>query len=122
METAATIRPATPADIIVIAALNDALIQEEYRQRDPLINRDWAKDHGVAYFRDILTRESHVCLVAVAQDLIVGYLAGHIYGPSDLRPVRSAELESIYVDTAWRSRRVGEHLVRTFLEWSRTHS
>jgi ribosomal protein S18 acetylase RimI-like enzyme len=123
MDTAAaTIRPATPADVIVIAALNDALIQEDSGQRDSLINREWAKLYGTAYFSDILANDTHICLVAVVQEMVVGYLAGHTYGPSDIRPVRSAELDSIYVDVAWRSRRVGELLVRAFLEWSRTRN
>ena len=111
------IRVATPADIPAIVALNDALFQEDSGQRDPFVDVDWAKQHGVEYFTPRIAGERCTCFVATAEE-VVGYLAGYIYGPNDLRPVVSAELESIFVRPQWRDRLVGMRLVDTFLAWA----
>jgi ribosomal protein S18 acetylase RimI-like enzyme len=102
-----------------VVRLNDGLFQEDSRVRDPLVNHDWAKQHGEAYFAGLVTNEAYVVLVAEAARQLVGYLAGHTYGPSDFRPVVAAELESIFVEPEWRGQGIGEQLSHAFLTWAR---
>jgi ribosomal protein S18 acetylase RimI-like enzyme len=112
------IRRATQADLPAIVALNDALFREDAGQRDPLVNHDWARQHGQAYFAGLLERGASAVLVAEAEGPVVGYLSAYTYGPSDFRPVVAAELESTCVDAAWRGRGVGARLVQVFLAWA----
>ncbi|MFO7168058.1 MAG: GNAT family N-acetyltransferase [Chloroflexota bacterium] len=115
---AINIRRAAEADVGAIVALNDQLFQEDSGTRDPLVNHAWAREHGAAYFGGMLERASYICLVAEAQGAVIGYLAGHTRDANDYRPAITAELESICVAPAWRSRGAGEQLVRAFLSWA----
>jgi GNAT superfamily N-acetyltransferase len=119
MDANATVRRAGSADIAAIVALSDTLFQEDSGQRDPLMNHDWAKQHGQGYFASLVEAPAYLVLVAEADDTVVGYLAGSISEPGELRTVRSAELESMCVAPSWRGRGVGEALARGFLEWAK---
>ncbi len=48
----------------------------------------------------------------------VGYLAGCNEKPTELRPVRIVELQSMYVEAGRRGRRVGSALIDAFLAWA----
>jgi ribosomal protein S18 acetylase RimI-like enzyme len=113
-----TVRAATAADVPAIVSLSDTLFQEDSGQRDPLMNHDWAKLHGRRYFAGLLDDPAYIVLVAARAGAVVGYLAGSTAEPGDLRPVRTAELESMCVAPGERGRGVGEALARAFLEWS----
>lgn len=113
------IRRATSADVPAVVALSDALFQEDSGERDPLLNHDWAKTYGQAYFADLLEDPAYVVLVVEAAGELVGYLAGSTSEPGELRPVRLAELESMFVASPWRGQGLGEELANTFLAWAR---
>lgn len=119
MDTAWKIRPAELADVPAIVALSDALFREDSGQRDPLMNHDWAQQHGRQYFSGLLGNRAYLVLVAEDHGDVIGYLAGATSEAGELRTVRSAELESMCVATPWRSRGVGEALARAFLRWAR---
>ena len=59
-----------------------------------------------------------MCLLALSGGAKVAYLAGHVRGATPLRPVRVAELQSMYVEAAERSRGVGARLVEGFVAWA----
>src|SRR5262245_19387636 len=101
------IRTATVDDVSAIVELSHALFQEDAGQHDPLTNLEWAHQHGAEHYGKLVARESSVCLVALADGVAVGYLAGYTYGPSDVRPIVGAELESLFVYSEWRGRQIG---------------
>ncbi|MEM8533250.1 MAG: GNAT family N-acetyltransferase [Chloroflexota bacterium] len=113
------IRQANDTDLTAIVELNYGLFQEDAGQRDPSMNLEWPRQHGMEYFRDMLTGTKSVCFVAVTDAETVGYLVGYVREPNDLCLIKSAELESMFVLPAWRSRQVGSQLFQTFLIWAR---
>jgi GNAT superfamily N-acetyltransferase len=116
-----TVRPATPADLPAIVALSDGLFQEDSGQRDPLMNHGWARTHGLRYFGDLLANPAYIVLVASSEHTVIGFLAGSRREADALRPVISAELESMFVAPGWRGRGVGQGLAERFLAWAREH-
>lgn len=110
---------AGPKDVDGIVALSAALFAEDAGSRDPFTDVRWPEAEGHDHFRGFLDREDAVCLLAVIEGGIVGYLAGHVGAPISLRPVRVAELESMYVSKDHRSGGLGTELVGTFREWAR---
>jgi len=49
------------------------------------------------------------------EDEVIGHIVGRRYGPNELHPIITAELESIHVYPAHRGRGVGGLLVSSFL-------
>jgi GNAT superfamily N-acetyltransferase len=67
----------------------------------------------------LLSRDDAVCFLALREGVKVGYLAGYIREATPLRPVRVAELQSMYVVERNRGRGVGARLVEAFFDWAR---
>ena len=116
------IRPATSSDVAAIVGLYYGLSQEDAGQRDPFADLEWAELHGSEHFSQLVTDEHSVCLLAQDGDLAIGYLAGYVYGPGDFRPIKVAELESMFVQPEWRSLQIGARLVDMFADWARGRS
>jgi ribosomal protein S18 acetylase RimI-like enzyme len=117
--TNSTIRQATAADVSAIVDLNAALFQEDAGQRDRSMNLAWPSEHGQDYFAKLVAGDTNLCLVAINDGTVVGYLVGYTREPSDIRPSKMAELESIFIRAEWRSSGIGADLVRTFVEWAK---
>jgi GNAT superfamily N-acetyltransferase len=49
---------------------------------------------------------------------ITGYLVGYTMPVTDLRPVKIAELESMFVREDARGQGIGKRLVEAFIKWS----
>lgn len=111
------IRPAELSDLDIIVELNHSLFQEDAGQRDPFTNLGWAHQEGREHFTHRITADDNLCVVAEMDGRIVGYLAGRIGGPSGIRSIRSADLESIFVVDDVRGRGVGRALAGVFLRW-----
>lgn len=114
-------RQAVAADADVVVALNAALFREDAGERDPFIDQTWPDREGRAYFAEVLADPGGVCYLATSDDEPVGYLIGRISEPSSVRPVRVAELESMYVHDRFRSQGLGRRLVEQFLGWARAN-
>ncbi len=114
-----TIRRAGVADVPLLVALSDGLFQEDAGQRDPFMNLAWPRQEGNGYFSQRVRDERCLPLLALVQGEAVGYLLGYLKPPSTLRPVRVAELESMYVKPGRRSQGIGQRLVDRFLSWAR---
>jgi len=71
------------------------------------------------YFLSLISRDGALCLLARSGRTPVGYLAGYVGGPAEIRPVRIAEIESVYVGACSRGGGVGSALVDGFLAWAR---
>lgn len=115
----AKIRQAGPDDVPEIVALNAALFREDAGRRDPFTDQGWPGREGREYFAGFLARDGSLGLLAESGDEVVGYLVGYVRDGSSLRPVRMAELESMYVLEEYRCRGVGARLVGEFLRWAR---
>jgi ribosomal protein S18 acetylase RimI-like enzyme len=113
------IRRATETDVQSIVKLSYALFQEDAGQRDPFVNLEWPKEEGKEHYSSIVARYNGICLLAIVDGAIVGYLAGYTRDKSSFRLVKLAELESMFVNEDFRGQQVGTKLVRKFLEWSR---
>ncbi len=114
-----TIRHAAEKDVPIIVELNHALFQEDAGQRDPFMNLNWPQEEGDEYFSKLIRSERSLGLLAEAEGKVIGYLVGYLRRSSSLRPVKMAELESMYVREAYRGQEVGQQLVQKFLEWAR---
>ena len=113
------IRIAKPADLDTIVGFSHKLFQEDAGQRDPFMNLNWAPEFGRDYFRPMITDESFLCLLAEIDQKPVGFLVGYLKKPSDVRPVKAAELHSMFVDKGVRSQKIGEALAQQFLDWAK---
>ena len=113
------VRTASVSDVSVIVALSSALFREDAGQRDYCVDQKWPEKEGHGYFADFLSRPGTLCLMAVGPaGKTFGYLAGYIKEGISLRPVKVAELESMYVKKPYRGHGVGERLTREFLSWA----
>lgn len=113
------ITQAKPSDVNHIVALSYALFQEDAGQRDPTVNLEWAKEEGEAYFSDLVSNDNNICLLASIEGKVVGYLVGRAIAPSSYRPIKQAELESMFVQDGYRGQKIGTYLTNRFLEWAK---
>lgn len=112
------VRRAGADDVADIVELSSALFREDAGQRDPFVNLNWPEEEGWEYFADLVTGDRSLCLLAEFAGEAVGYLAGRVGKRTALRPVKVAELESMYVWEGHRGRGVGARLVDEFLRWA----
>ena len=113
------IRQATSDGIASIVELNLALFQEDAGQRDPYMNLNWPKEEGHQHFSKLVSGDDSLCFLATTGEAVIGYLAGYLWDGGNLRPIKMAELESMYVHPDWRSRGVGRQLADEFLRWAK---
>jgi GNAT superfamily N-acetyltransferase len=114
-----TIRTAGRRDLDDVVALSVALFAEDAGQRDPHTDLEWPRREGHEYFGGLLTGPTTRCWLAEVDGDVAGALIGRISRESTVRPVRVAELESMYVRPEYRSAGVGAALVAEFFEWAR---
>lgn len=112
------IRRAEPGDVADIMELSSGLFREDAERRDPFMNLSWLEEEGREYFVGLVVCDRSLCLLAEFAGESIGYLAGHAGEKSTLRPVKVAELESMYVREGHRGRGVGAELVDEFLGWA----
>ena len=110
---------ARSGDIGALVRLCSVLFREDAGSRDPFTDVGWPGAHGWDHFLSLVSRNDACCFLARSGRRPVGYLAGHVRGPTEIRPVRIAELQSMYVEAGSRDRGVGSALVDGFLAWAR---
>ncbi len=113
------ISTADAGDVAALVDLCSALFAEDAGTRDPHTDSSWPAERGRAHFLGLLADDDALCLLALSGEDAIGYLAGHITGPTALRPVRVAELQSMHVRRARRGQGVGGRLVDEFRGWAR---
>lgn len=101
-----------------LVRLNARLFLEDAGLRDPYTDTFWPAKYGRDHFLGLLSRDDAICLLALREDAKVGYLAGYDREATELRPVRFAELQSMYVEEGARGRGVGTRLVEGFFTWA----
>ncbi len=109
-------------ELSTVQLLNKRLFEEELF-RDSILNTDWplTKD-GEEYFseRIINKDKKYLCLVALDNGTIVGYLAGAIRSAHPQRPIIRAELENMIIDSKLRSKGIGSKLFTKFSSWAKS--
>jgi hypothetical protein len=101
-----TIRPATPADAVVVARLNAGLFAEDSARHDPAVDQGWPAREGARYFAELLGSDRAAGWLALRGDTPIGYAVGRLGGPHDLRPVpgptwRASSSSRTAVATGW---------------------
>src|SRR5262245_26917329 len=115
------IRRATIDDLPGLVASSTGLFMEDAGTRDDTMNTRWPAEHGAAAFTTTLADPARVVFVADDGGSVAGHLAAYVTEPSDIRPVRSATLLSMYVFPEHRSAGVGGRLVDAFKDWAASH-
>jgi GNAT superfamily N-acetyltransferase len=113
-----TIRVAIPADAVVVARLNAGLFAEDSAIHDPAVDQGWPAREGARYFAELLGTDRARGWLALCADTPIGYAAGRLAGPQDVRPAVRADLESIFVVPDHRGGGVGAALVAEFAGWA----
>lgn len=113
------VRSAQSSDVEEIVRLSGALFREDSGTRDPYTNSDWARQEGEGYFSNHVASDQSFTAVVEVDGTIIGYLVGYLRQPHSVRPVRIAELESMFVIPSERNSGLGQQLVEAFLSWSR---
>ncbi|MGC9666439.1 N-acetyltransferase family protein [Planosporangium sp. 12N6] len=114
-----TIRTAARRDLDVVVELSAELFAEDAGQYDPHTDLDWPRREGHEYFGGLLSGPTTHCWLAEVDGAVAGSLVGRISRESTVRPVRVAELESIYVRPEYRGQGVADGLIAAFVEWAR---
>lgn len=117
------IRRATLEDLEVVQKLNLKLFEKEHREYDKTLNLDWTfSKEGTQYYKEHITEDDCFTAVAVADNMIVGYLCGAICSGlplgEDYRnlPIM-AEVEDTFVLEEYRSKGIGSKLYGSFIDW-----
>ena len=77
--------------------------------------------NGRSYFTNFMTKNGRRIWLAKDNNQPIGYLAGYVSPANELRMVKTAELESMYIAPNSRGRGVGSNLAKTFLAWVRAN-
>lgn len=96
-----------------------ALVAEDGAARDPHIDADWPRTADPGRFEAAIADPDRLVLVAELNGVVVGSLTGHLQDGWAMRPVRSAELVSMYVRPEHRRGQVGARLTEQFLAWAK---
>ncbi len=112
------IQEATQIDCEPIVRLSYALFQEDAGTRDHTVNLEWAKAHGQAHYSQMIDSPQAVCFVAVVGKKMVGFLAGYTREATDTRLVKTADLQSLYIEEAFRGQGLGTALTQQFVNWT----
>ncbi|WP_084681453.1 GNAT family N-acetyltransferase [Actinomycetospora chiangmaiensis] len=113
------IRRATPDDLDDLLGLASALFAEDGGSRDPDTDVDWPRTHGRPYYAGLVRDPRSLVLLVETDQGIVGFVSGRLADHDVLRPgVVGAELESMFVTAAWRSRGAGRALAEHFRRWA----
>lgn len=115
------IRKANNSDIPQIKKLNQILVDYD-RQFDETIQPDWIETtNGSEYLHESLTSEDSVVLVSENDNQINGFLIGCVTEAASYRTLEwLGELEEMVVLPEYRGKKIGEDLVRVFVEWCRS--
>ncbi|MFD7159810.1 GNAT family N-acetyltransferase [Kribbella sp. NPDC059898] len=120
--------PGVAVDVAVLSDLDDlvrleaGLFRDDAGAHDPLVDTTWPDRHAREDFVRLIDGESAVVLVARYDEHVRGHLVGYLSAPSPTRfDRRTAEIRSLYVDSAVRTSGIGQALVTAFMGWARAH-
>ena len=107
------IRRATINDLQVIQKLNNSLFELEKENYDSTIVRGWPLSiDGKNYFEDLI--KNNYVILAVLDDLIIGYLAGTINEKGSYEEIQYGEINNMFINDNYRGYGIGKKLVDSF--------
>ena len=110
------IRKANLQDLSSIQELNNKLFELEYENFDDTLKVGWPfEEDGKEYFENMINNE--IVFVAIAEEKIVGYLAGSICEQISYIKETFAELDNMFIDDEYRRFGVGTLLINSFKEY-----
>lgn len=69
-------------------------------------------DAGKDYFTDMIN--NHIVYIAFDNNIPIGYLAGHTKAEDSYLTIKVAEIDNIFIETAYRSKNIGTMLIDSF--------
>ncbi|MBI2637329.1 MAG: GNAT family N-acetyltransferase, partial [Candidatus Sungbacteria bacterium] len=114
------IKTARKSDLKDVQELNHQLFLFDINFESEL-NMNWTYAEGREYLLKRIQGEG-VCLIALVESQIVGYLTGSVSERESWRNVIWSELETIFVKEQLRSKGVGSELVKAFISWSKQNN
>ncbi|TCC47383.1 GNAT family N-acetyltransferase [Kribbella pittospori] len=113
---------AVHADLDELVRLESQLFRDDAGVHDPQVDVSWPTRHGRDDFARLIDLDSALVLVARRESVVAGHLVGYVTAPSATRfGRRTAEIRSLYVDSASRAGGVGQALVGRFKAWARAN-
>ncbi len=114
-----SIRQATLSDLLLIQNFNRELCAKENREYDATINPEYPfTKEGEEYFKSRIESEDALVIIAELEGKAVGYLVGSIVPSEDYRNIsQMAEAENMFVDEAFRGKKIGGTLIENFEDW-----
>ena len=111
-----SIRKATLDDLSVIQSFNNELFKLEKENYDPTLVVDWplSKD-GENYFKNLITND--YVILALVDDVIVGYLAGTINDKGSYEQIQYGEINNMLVNDKHRGSGIGKKLIDSFKDY-----
>ena len=113
-----TIRRARRNDLNDIVRSYRKLFLFEKRQFDKTLDADWPMSRaGRAHLRGFIGTRSSIALVVEANGRLIGFLLGS--SSQEARRVKAlyGQLDSMFLESAWRGQGIGRQLVEEFLLW-----
>lgn len=120
MKKEVLIRRATIKDLEDILSLNLELFKKEHKEYDKKLDLKWTYGKiGKACFKKSTIDKNGFSIVAESDGKIIAYLCGSLkLSPYTYRIIpRYAELDNMFVAEKFRSKGIGEKLVKEFLGW-----
>lgn len=107
------IKRADISNLKEIQNLNNQLFELEYNSFDPSLKVGWPfEKEGTAYFTDMLNNE--IVYIALAEDKIIGYLAGCINIQHSYVTKSLVEVDNMFILEDYRKYGIGSKLMNEF--------
>ena len=115
------IRKATLEDLSIIQELNNSLFKLEKENYDSTLVKDWPlSEEGKEYFSDLIN--NHYVIVAILDNVIIGYLAGSIEEKGSYVEVQYGEINNMIISDEYRDYGIGKLLINNFKEYCKSNN
>lgn len=115
-----TIRKATVSDFSQIQKLAHELYLHD-KKYYPYFNVDFPfEKEGISYLKNRITGSAGICLVAIVDTILIGYLTASQSTPLPWAPIKKVQIENIYIREKRRRQYVGTKLIEKLLQLGHT--
>lgn len=115
------IRRATIDDLETVQNLNNSLFELEKENYDPTLVIKWPlTEEGRKYFEELII--NNYVVLAIAEDVIVGYLAGTIEEKGSYEEIQYGEINNMFINDNYRGYGIGKKLINSFKEYCKDNN
>jgi ribosomal protein S18 acetylase RimI-like enzyme len=116
------IRDATVVDIDQVLALNASLMQSHLQYDEYYQLNQHSHDVYTEYFQRFIESDNARVLVALDEEVIVGFITGKIERrPPVFAVTEKGEINSVFVKELFRRQGIGGQLLRRMFDWFKAH-